>query len=76
MASLLSEPEPCPHGSNAFYCHQCSSQAPTDGNPRPSVTCPRCGAISYSPHDISEGYCGSCHDWTGLDREVTWIYEF
>lgn len=21
---------------------------------------------SYNPNDIREGYCGSCHDWTGV----------
>lgn len=31
----------------------------------PSFTCPRCGLTSYLPHDIREGYCGHCHDWTG-----------
>jgi ribosomal protein S27AE len=72
MAFLLDED--CPHGRSRYYCHQCG-QAPTpDGNPRPSYTCPRCGATSYSPHDIAEGYCGSCHDWTAQD-EVGWIYE-
>lgn len=27
-------------------------------------TCPRCGMTSHNPHDIEEGYCGRCHDWT------------
>ena len=31
-----------------------------------SITCPRCGAVSYNPHDIAAGYCGQCHDWTTL----------
>ena len=31
----------------------------------PSFTCPACGAVSYHPGDIREGYCGRCHDWTG-----------
>jgi hypothetical protein len=30
----------------------------------PSITCPLCGATSYHPQDIGEGYCGRCHDWT------------
>ena len=30
------------------------------------ITCPRCGRTSYHPDDIREGYCGACHDWTGL----------
>lgn len=32
----------------------------------PSFTCPRCGRTSHNPHDLSEGYCGACHDWTGV----------
>jgi hypothetical protein len=28
---------------------------------RPSFTCPRCGRMSYNPHDIVEQYCGACH---------------
>lgn len=30
----------------------------------PSITCPNCGATSYNPNDIREGYCGNCHDFT------------
>ena len=30
-----------------------------------AFTCPRCGRTSHNPHDIAEGYCGACHDWTG-----------
>jgi ribosomal protein S27AE len=29
-----------------------------------AIRCPRCGLISTHPKDISEGYCGKCHDWT------------
>lgn len=28
-----------------------------------SITCPRCGRISYNPNDIKEHYCGYCHQW-------------
>lgn len=31
----------------------------------PSFKCPTCGRKSYNPTDITEGYCGACHDWTG-----------
>ena len=31
----------------------------------PSITCPVCHLTSYNPNDVSEGYCGNCHDWTG-----------
>lgn len=30
-----------------------------------SFTCPCCGRTSYNSNDVREGYCGSCHDWTG-----------
>lgn len=26
-----------------------------------SITCPKCGATSYNPHDIAERYCGRCN---------------
>lgn len=32
---------------------------------RPIVTCPRCGRSSPHPIDAQQGYCASCHDWTG-----------
>ena len=32
-----------------------------------TITCPRCGMTSAHPKDIEQGYCGNCHDWTGLD---------
>ncbi len=28
--------------------------------------CPRCGRVSFHPVDLAEGYCGACHDWTGM----------
>lgn len=31
---------------------------------QPSITCPECGATSYHPTDIAEGYCGRCHGFT------------
>lgn len=30
-----------------------------------TFTCPKCGAVSYNPNDIREGYCGRCHEFTG-----------
>jgi hypothetical protein len=27
----------------------------------PYIVCPRCGAVSHHPKDISERYCGRCH---------------
>lgn len=35
-----------------------------------SITCPVCGATSHNPNDVSNGYCGNCHDWTGAMHEV------
>jgi hypothetical protein len=32
----------------------------------PSVTCSQCPFTSYNPHNIRDGYCGNCHDWTGV----------
>lgn len=29
-----------------------------------TIDCPKCGYRSSNPHDIAEGYCGFCHDWT------------
>lgn len=25
-----------------------------------SITCPRCGKVSYNPNDVREKYCGNC----------------
>jgi len=30
-----------------------------------SFTCPRCGKTSHNPNDEKNGYCGSCHAFTG-----------
>jgi hypothetical protein len=27
----------------------------------PYIVCPRCGAVSHHPKDITERYCGRCH---------------
>jgi ribosomal protein L37E len=27
----------------------------------PSITCPRCGKVSYNPTDVEQRYCGACH---------------
>ncbi len=29
----------------------------------PSITCPQCGRTSHHPRDISERYCGACHQF-------------
>jgi hypothetical protein len=33
-----------------------------------SITCPRCGAVSYHPRDVAERYCGRCHDFHDGDE--------
>lgn len=38
---------------------------------RPRFTCPRCGRGSSHPMDIEHGYCGNCHDWTGVVADPT-----
>jgi hypothetical protein len=30
---------------------------------QPSITCPRCGSVSYNPGDIEHRYCGRCHQF-------------
>ena len=36
--------------------------------PTAAFTCPRCGRTSHNPDDLREGYCGACHDWTGVPQ--------
>lgn len=36
--------------------------------PPPSFRCPRCGAVSYNPHDLAARYCGRCHVFVTLDE--------
>ena len=31
------------------------------------IQCPACGAKSYNPADIENGYCGKCHKQTNGD---------
>jgi ribosomal protein S27AE len=33
------------------------------GRARGAIACPRCGAVSYSPRDVAERYCGRCHQF-------------
>lgn len=35
----------------------------TFNEPPRSFTCPKCGAVSYSPNDVTERYCGACHEF-------------
>jgi hypothetical protein len=34
-----------------------------------SFTCPVCGRTSYHPEDAANGYCGACHEFTGIPSE-------
>lgn len=36
----------------------------------PSITCPKCQSVSYNPHDIAQGYCGRCCEWTSAGRMI------
>lgn len=43
-----------------------------------SFTCPVCSSVSFHPTDELAGYCGACHEFTGVqtDRLTTWtIYD-
>jgi hypothetical protein len=37
-------------------------------------TCPRCGTVSHHPDDLKHGYCGRCHDFTGIPaaQDAAW----
>lgn len=37
----------------------------------PCFTCPACSATSYNENDITAGYCGRCHWYTG-DPLLAW----
>lgn len=41
-----------------------------------SITCPRCGAISWNPTAVAEGYCGACHDWTSTPTRTIEVDEW
>jgi hypothetical protein len=30
---------------------------------QPTITCPKCGMVSGHPEDISQKYCGNCHQF-------------
>ena len=34
-----------------------------------AFTCPRCGMTSHNPDDEANGYCGNCHDFTGVEQK-------
>lgn len=35
-------------------------------SPEPVYACPLCFHPTSHPEDIRQGYCGRCHDWTGV----------
>lgn len=35
-------------------------------SPQPVYACPKCYQPTAHPKDIAQGYCGLCHDWTGV----------
>lgn len=32
----------------------------------PVFTCPKCTRTSHHPEDVRHGYCGACHEFTGV----------
>jgi hypothetical protein len=39
----------------------------------PYIVCPRCGTVSHHPMDITERYCGVCHQYHDdgeIDRQL------
>lgn len=34
--------------------------------PQPAFSCPVCHRVSHHPDDIERGYCGACHEFTGV----------
>lgn len=53
----------------ALYERVCERRRRQERLRLPSVACPECGRTSFNPNDVREGYCGSCHSWTGTPRE-------
>jgi ribosomal protein L37E len=51
-------------------------KSPPSPPPTESITCPKCGMTSYNPNDVLNGYCGNCHEYTGLhpSHQHTWVY--
>jgi hypothetical protein len=37
-----------------------------------SFVCPACHAESHHPDDVRNGYCGACHDFTGIVPYTDW----
>jgi hypothetical protein len=36
-----------------------------------AFTCPKCLMVSHNPEDERQGYCGNCHEFTGVFN-VSW----
>lgn len=47
----------------------CGQDEDYRGAGSPSITCPRCLRVSFNANDISEGYCGYCHEFTRGEAE-------
>lgn len=72
---VIDRTEPQPGEVLTTYCNLASGhEGPCDREPKdpPSITCPKCGRTSYHPRDVSERYCGNCHQFhenTGIDQD-------
>lgn len=36
----------------------------------PRFQCPACGVITDDAINVTQGYCSSCHDWTGTSAQT------
>lgn len=47
-------------------------EVPPAPPPPPRITCPQCGRTSYHPEDVSNRYCGYCHQFhNSMIAEIT-----
>lgn len=70
LAGEISSPDEILNGRDDVDDKVVRSVLHRSAAPLPTITCPRCEAVSANPNDIREGYCGRCHDWTGTPAAV------
>lgn len=59
---LPTAPSRDPGGSDRS---EAAPELPDGNTPTPSFQCPDCQKVSYHPQNITAGYCGNCHAFTG-----------
>lgn len=57
--------EQFPHADSAGFRRALRAEREDALRQEPGFTCPACGMVSYGPEDARQGYCGSCHEFTG-----------